>query len=110
MINPDLDNALPESWDCINEYGSPNAANNEELSIEDIDSNSIILYPNPVKDRLYISGNSESYDIELFSLLGQRVMTFSNVNEIDVTILNKGVYLIRISNETSMTVKRMVKF
>ncbi len=110
LINPDLDNALPESWDCINEYGSPNAANNEELSIEDIDSNSIILYPNPVKDRLYISGNSESYDIELFSLLGQRVMTFSNVNEIDVTILNKGVYLIRISNETSMTVKRMVKF
>ena len=110
LISPDLDNALPESWNCINEYGSPNAVNSEELSIKDIDSNSITLYPNPVKDRLYISGNSESYDIELFSLLGQRVMTFSNVNEIDVTLLNEGVYLIRISNETSMTVKRIVKF
>ena len=110
LISPDLDNALPESWNCINENGSPNAANSEGLSIEDFDSNSIALYPNPVKDRLYISGNSDSYDIEVYSLLGQRVMTVSNINEIDVTLLNEGVYLIRISNETTMTVKRIVKF
>ena len=110
LISPDLDNALPESWNCINENGSPNAANSEGLSIEYFDSNSIALYPNPVKDRLYISGNSDSYDIEVYSLLGQRVMTVSNIDEIDVTLLNEGVYLIRISNETTMTVKRIVKF
>jgi hypothetical protein len=110
LISPDLDNALPESWNCINENGSPNAANSDGLSIEDVDSNAIALYPNPVKDRLYISGNSERYDIAVYSLLGQRVMTVSNVDEIDVTLLNEGVYLIRVSNETTTTVKRIVKF
>ena len=80
------------------------------LSIEDVDSNSIALYPNPVKNTLYIKGNSGSYDIEVYSILGQRVMTAFDVNEIDVTSFNEGVYLIRVSTETTTTVKRIIKF
>ena len=95
LITPDLDNTLAENWSCINDNGSPNAVNSPGLSIEDVDSNSIALYPNPVKNTLYIKGNSGSYDIEVYSILGQRVMTAFDVNEIDVTSFNEGVYLIR---------------
>tara|TARA_B110000027_G_scaffold57454_1_gene62219 strand:+ start:2209 stop:6585 length:4377 start_codon:yes stop_codon:yes gene_type:complete len=110
LIAPDLDNSLPESWSCINDNGSPNAVNSTGLSIEDIDTNSIVVYPNPVKNMLYIVGNSAGYDIEVYSLLGQRVMTASNVNEIDVSLFNEGVYLIRVSTENTTTVKRIIKF
>jgi hypothetical protein len=110
LITPDLDNELPEHWSCINDYGSPNAVNSPGLSVEDVDSNSIALYPNPVKNTLYISGNSTGYDVEVYSILGQRVMTDFDVNEIDVTSFNEGVYLIRISTETTTTVKRIIKF
>jgi hypothetical protein len=110
LITPDLDNELPEHWSCINDNGSPNAVNSPGLSVEEVDSNSIALYPNPVKKTLYIKGNSGSYDIEVYSILGQRVMTDFGVNEIDLTSFNEGVYLIRVSTETTTTVKRIIKF
>jgi hypothetical protein len=37
-------------------------------------------------------------------------MTASNVNEIDVSLFNEGIYLIRVSTENTTTVKRIVKF
>ena len=37
-------------------------------------------------------------------------MTAFDVNEIDVTSFNEGVYLIRVSTETTTTVKRIIKF
>ena len=110
LITPDLDNELPEHWSCINDNGSPNAVNSPGLSVDNVDSNSIALYPNPVKNTLYIKGNSGSYDIEVYSILGQRVMTDFDVNEIDLTSFNEGVYLIRVSTETTTTVKRIIKF
>ena len=110
LITPGLDNLLPESWSCINENGSPNAINSNGLSIENIASRSIKLYPNPVKNTLYIAGNSESYDIQVYSLLGQLVIAASNVNEIDVSLFNEGVYLIKISTGSSTITKRFIKF
>ena len=110
LMSPDLDNALPGSWSCINDNGSPNAVNSPGLSIEDVDSNSIALYPNPVKNTLYIKGQSGSYDIEVYSILGQRVMTAFGVNEIDVRSFKEGVFLIRISTKNRTTVKRFIKF
>ena len=110
LITPDLDNELPENWSCINVNGSPNAVNSGGLSSENLDPNLITVYPNPVNNTLYITGNSERYDIEVYSLLGQRVMTASNVNEIDVSLFHEGVYLIRVSAENTTTVKRIIKF
>ena len=110
LITPDLDNSLPENWSCINENGSPNAVNSNELSIEVIDSKSITVYPNPVKSTLYIKGDSLVYDIQVYSLLGQHVMTAFNTNEIDVSLFNQGVYLVKISTENTMTIKRIIKF
>ncbi|MDG1374531.1 MAG: PEP/pyruvate-binding domain-containing protein [Flavobacteriaceae bacterium] len=110
LMSPDLDNALPGSWSCINDNGSPNAVNSPGLSVEVVDSNSIALYPNPVKNTLYIKGNSGSYDIEVYSILGQRVMTAFDVNEIDVRSFNEGIYLIRVSTKNGTTVKRFIKF
>ena len=105
-----LDNLLPESCSCINENGSPNAINSNGLSIENIASRSIKLYPNPVKNTLYIAGNSESYDIQVYSLLGQLVIAASNVNEIDVSLFNEGIYLIKISTGSSTITKRFIEF
>ena len=110
LIAPDLDNSLPESWDCINENGSPNAANSDALSIENFANNSIVVYPNPVRNILYISGVSGDITVEVYTLLGQRVMTTSNTNEIDLSRFDKGVYLIKISAENTTTTRRIVKF
>jgi hypothetical protein len=110
LINPDLDNSLPENWNCINENGSPYAVNSNELYVEPIDLESITIYPNPVTNILYIKGTSYLYDIEVYSLLGQRVIKLLSVNEIDVNLLNDGVYLVKISDGNMTTTKRIIKF
>ena len=110
LISPDLDNSLPESWNCINENGSPNSVNSSGLYLEDMVYGLIKIFPNPVNHTLYISGDSSSYNIKVYSLLGQLVIAAFNVNEIDVSLFTKGVYLIKISNENSTTTKRFIKF
>ena len=107
LISPDLDNSLPESWNCINTYGSPKAINDTSNSGE---ASAVIIYPNPVQNILYVEGNSGAYSIEIYSLIGQLVKAVSNVNEIDVSLLSQGVYLIRISNENISTTQRFIKF
>jgi len=110
LITPDLDNSLPENWNCINENGSPNADNSGVLSIQEIISSLITVYPNPVQNKLYIKGDIEAYTIQVYSLLGQHLMTVSNTNEIDLSLLNEGVYLVKISTENTTTIKRIIKF
>ncbi|MGB0770540.1 MAG: PEP/pyruvate-binding domain-containing protein [Flavobacteriaceae bacterium] len=107
LISPDLDNSLPESWNCINTYGSPKAINDTSNSGE---ASAVIIYPNPVQNILYVEGNSGAYSIEIYSLIGHLVKTVSNANEIDVSLLSQGIYLIRIRNENISTTQRFIKF
>ena len=110
LITADLDNSLAESWNCININGSPNAINSLEPA-DDPENSSLILYPNPVQNILYITGDdSEDYDVEVFSVLGQLVLSVVNVTQIEVGGFNSGLYLIKITSENSTQVKRIVKF
>ncbi|MDA9850440.1 lamin tail domain-containing protein, partial [Flavobacteriaceae bacterium] len=52
LITPELDNSLPESWNCINENGSPNAVNSSGLYIENVTYSLLKIFPNPVKNSL----------------------------------------------------------
>uniref|UniRef100_UPI00055DB320 CotH kinase family protein n=1 Tax=Maribacter antarcticus TaxID=505250 RepID=UPI00055DB320 len=48
LITPDLDNALPDSWSCINSNGSPNAINGSPVAqdpIAEAGSNKVITLP-----------------------------------------------------------------
>jgi len=80
------------------------------LYIENVAYSLIKIFPNPVKNSLYISGDSSNYNIKIYSLLGQLVISASNVDEVDVSSLTNGVYLIKISNENSTITKRFIKF
>lgn len=71
----------------------------------------VALYPNPITDRLFVSlkhfENSEVL-IELFDVAGNRVESrkfniqdiFETIEFSDKNILNKGVYLVKISNKS----------
>lgn len=93
---------------------------NNTLSIGDsIISNNIILYPQPVKDQLRISiSNPEiSYDISIYSMLGQQVKhkkvkidSHTKSLLIDTADLSSGIYIIRVSTDEGKTfTKKMIK-
>ena len=110
LINPELDNSNPVNWDCINEFGSPNEHNISNLSVyTNSDLNSIKIYPNPVNNILYINGQNGKYDIEIYTITGQRLYQAFDTSNIDMTSFTSGIYLIKISDQNSTTTKRVIK-
>lgn len=68
-----------------------------------------ISFPNPVKDKISISSNISLDRIEIYNLLGNLVLkTESNTNEIDVTSLTSGIYLISIYSGNEKIVKKII--
>ena len=110
LTNPDFDNSIAENWDCINENGSPNAPNNANLSTPPlVEVDSLQVYPNPVSNTLYISGDSELYNIEIYTLTGQKLYHAYNVSTIDMSLYANGVYIVKLSDQNSTSTRRVIK-
>ena len=70
------------------------------------------VYPNPTKDLINVHLASNEGEIEIFSINGQCVMQQrlnGSVSTLDIAQLNKGTYLVRISEEGQMTVCKLLK-
>ena len=64
------------------------------------DNGEVSLYPNPVKKDLFIKTPSEKSVIKIYSLQGSLLKTvpaYQSNNQIDVSTLQSGVYLVKIS-------------
>jgi hypothetical protein len=57
----------------------------------------LTVYPNPAWEKVTIDG-SEVTEVQVYNALGQKVKTVRNTNEIPVSDLPQGVYLLRITN------------
>jgi hypothetical protein len=71
---------------------------------EKVIENKISLYPNPVKDILYIKTSDEgSYYYQIYNISGQLVKSgkFEN-GKTDLSVLTTGAYLIRINNSENI--------
>ena len=59
---------------------------------------SISVYPNPAKEKITING-SHPTEMQVYNALGQVVKTVQGTNEIDLSGLVEGVYLVRIMDK-----------
>ncbi|HOZ53026.1 MAG TPA: T9SS type A sorting domain-containing protein, partial [Chitinophagaceae bacterium] len=84
--------------------------NEDEISLSKFD-----LFPNPAKNKITIQNkglNETDIHFEIFSIegkirLSQRDIRFSNKAEIDISMLNTGIYFIKIINGNQV---EMIKF
>lgn len=69
------------------------------------------VYPNPVEDRLYISGIDLTADtkIELYQLNGQLILKKGYMNFIDFSTLEPGIYTLKIKDSNTTRVFKIVK-
>jgi type IX secretion system substrate protein/SprB-like repeat protein len=61
----------------------------------------VILYPNPVDDKLTIEIKEKNVNFTLFNLNGKLILSsqlISTVNTIDVSAINSGIYFYEVSN------------
>jgi len=86
--------------------------NTEEL----VKETDIKIFPNPAKGKVFIEGFSELspiQEVEIFSIDARFITkeTGGNIQEIDVSALENGVYLLRLVTQDGTTInKRVVKF
>ncbi len=81
------------------------------LSNDDFDIEGFLIYPNPVKDVLTIkSGNLIIDDIEIFDTLGKSLKKVKVINEtISTKNLPIGVYMLRITSDKGIIIRKIVK-
>ena len=63
--------------------------------VEEIHDNELTVYPNPAYNLVRING-VEAAEVQVYNTLGQLVKTVRGTNEIDLSGLVEGVYLLRI--------------
>jgi hypothetical protein len=68
----------------------------------------IVVYPNPTTGVLHIDA-VDVEKVECYSQMGQLVGVYDNVNELNISELAEGVYMLRITVPQGVTMRKVVK-
>lgn len=81
------------------------------LSTSELDSQkSVSLYPNPVKNTLYISSKSKIVEAQIFDMQGKSIKTIYNQSSISFNELPKGVYIVKMKDsDANITSQKVIK-
>jgi hypothetical protein len=83
----------------------------ESLTTTDFENNSLLVFPNPSADFIYLNGIDKDTisQVSIVDMLGKEVFNSSQVNsdKIDVSNLNSGIYILSISTDS---IKKTTKF
>ena len=82
-----------------------------QLAVSEVNSDRVSIYPNPVKEFLNVQGKSlEGAQIEIHNLTGTLVHKGKLVdNKVNVSHLNKGVYVISVLNNGKKSTMKFIK-
>lgn len=82
------------------------------LGLNDVTAKNFRLYPNPVNNGSFNieSKNTERFNLEIYNVFGKAVLGFNQIqNEnINVSQLQSGVYLVKITQGSASTTKKLI--
>lgn len=76
-------------------------------SLTEISQNQISIYPNPVNDMLYI--NATNVEQVIVSDMQGREVLKSQINHVDVSALNAGMYVVKVITPDGISTSKIVK-
>ncbi len=88
------------------------SAYDASLANGSFDNANFTYYPNPVKNVLNLSYNKEISNVEVYNLLGQKVITNAiNANDaqIDMANLSNGAYMVRVTSDNQVKTIKVIK-
>ncbi|MFH4968446.1 sialate O-acetylesterase [Gaetbulibacter sp. M240] len=105
-----------DSYDCNFNYDAagnntvdfgfydPNAA----LSVENFNENNILIFPNPVQNKITLKNNLNLHRIKIFDVLGRLYKTINPTQEtetINISTLPQGIYLLTLMDDKNNALK-----
>ena len=88
------------------------SAYDASLGNNSFDNANFSYYPNPVKNTLNLSYNQEISNVEVFNLLGQKVISNvinANAAQIDLSNLSKGAYMVKVTSNNQLKTIKVIK-
>lgn len=85
-------------WEDEDEYFLLDCYYSDHNSLDDPTESRLTVWPNPATETVHIEG-SEVTEVQVYNALGQLVKTLQGSNEINVSGLVEGVYLVRIRDK-----------
>jgi len=75
--------------------------------VDENGNGTVALYPNPANERLHIIGLEADSEVRIYNSLGMlvKVVTINADDEIDITELSNGLYVVRCGNASLRFVK-----
>ena len=88
------------SYIGVSSFSAIRLVGDSVLSVGDFENskNSLVLYPNPVNDKLYINNTAKS--IVITELSGKTIAYIENSNEIDFSVYASGLYILTVEDES----------
>ncbi|NME70789.1 T9SS type A sorting domain-containing protein [Flammeovirga aprica] len=70
------------------------------LSLEDLDTMKVAIYPNPVENTLTVDVPKGKYVVDIYNVKGQKVIhqTIKNKAKVDVSALKSGAYILKVES------------
>ena len=93
----------------LTESNMPDWGTCPTASVDDQNQLDISIYPNPSSDIVYIDGNYSQLKVVVYDILGKQVIKESITNSIDISQLEKGVYIIQLSDGAKLTTQKILK-
>jgi Leucine-rich repeat (LRR) protein len=97
--------------DPASNFVASQAACDNLLSNQSFIANELEVYPNPVSDILTINNhNFDILNISIYNLLGEKILVQeTNKNQIDVSKLASGAYMVSIVADNKKSIKKIMK-
>jgi len=86
-----------------------NLEGESSLSVEKNISNIINIYPNPVDNQLIIDGLPNTVRVSIYNLLGKLVFSKQTSREVNVSQLQRGVYILKLNDGEKEVIKKFIK-
>lgn len=101
------------SSQCGNINDLSGALQNSVLGFDDtILDSEFSIFPNPVKEKLYLEGRLliSDYKVSLFTILGEQVYKGNNIKSLNVSSFRTGVYFLKVDfNDRTINRKIIIK-
>ena len=98
-------NANISAWDTGNVTNMSNILS----GVDDQNQLDISIYPNPTSDMLNIDGNYTQLKVVIYNVLGKEILNKSIINNIDISHLDNGVYILQLLDGLKLITRKIIK-
>ena len=104
---------LVGEWD---EYETNNitdlGSHTTQLSINDFEENSFSFFPNPVKSNQVYFNSRLPLKVEIFAITGELVINIlleNRTKSLDISALNSGLYIVKMTSDFGVQMKKLIR-